>query len=85
MGLRCSAGDQSWAVVATGPDQDHDAAVGNSEADQPLFAVGNAIVLSGEHGTVEGRRAVRQVDSMLAQIRPALGGIMTHCAPAYMH
>jgi len=85
MGLCVSAGDQSRAVVAIGPDQDHDAAMRDSEADQPLLAVGNAVILAGEHGSVERCRAIRQVDPMLAQVLSALGGIMAHLSKAYMH
>jgi hypothetical protein len=72
------------AIVAIGPDQDHDVGLGESEAHQALFAVGGAIVLVGELGAVVPRRAVRQVDSMLTQTCPALGGMMTRSASAYM-
>ena len=67
-----------WLIFSVRPHQDDNSALKPSQANEPLLAIRFPIVLSGEHRLIENTVALRQVDSMLAQIELSLGGGVAH-------
>jgi hypothetical protein len=73
-----STGDQVWLIFSIRPHDDDNSALEPCQANEPLLAICFPIVLSGEHPLIKNTVALRQIDSMLAQVELSLGGVVAH-------